>query len=542
MATGPRCGQRERSGAILLTVLVVIAMITIGATAYFDWTFTEFKATRMFGRQTQATYAAESGVEVARALLALPAEDVEAAGGVYDNPARFRGLLLSDSDAAALRCRVSVLAPSLEYGDFNGARFGLENESARLNLNTLLALDQLGETAARDQLMGLPGMTESIADAILDWVDPDIEARQFGAELTYYTGLEPPYAPQNGPLESLDQLLMVRDVTPDLLYGLDRNRDLMLDATEATGELPADIENSEGEMSRGWSAYLTLYSAERIVAPDGEAKIDVNAEDLRELHSQLEQKLGRAAANFIVAYRQGGAAQSGPAPGGGVGVPVSADSVQIDFNAPGAVTIDSLMRLVGVDVAVVQEGQNELQTISALYPDTPLRTANDLLELLDYATVYSDETVPGRLNVNQSPRTLLASVPGMPLEAVEAIIGNRDREISTERPERRHAVWMYTEGYLTLDEMTSMMPLVTTGGDVYRGQFIGFFDAEGPLRRLEAVIDATGGAPAVVYQQDLSPLGGGPRVAELGAEGGAVEGATNGGLDRSDDASGIPTP
>ena len=41
-------------------------------------------------------------------------------------------------------------------------------------------------------------MTEAIADAILDWIDPDDAPRPFGAEAEYYQGLGVPYVPRNG--------------------------------------------------------------------------------------------------------------------------------------------------------------------------------------------------------------------------------------------------------------------------------------------------------------------------------------------------------
>ncbi len=67
---------------------------------------------------------------------------------------------------------------------------------------------------ARELLMALPGMTEDVADAILDFVDEDDEPREYGAERDYYMSLSTPYAPINGPLQSIEQLLLVRGVTP----------------------------------------------------------------------------------------------------------------------------------------------------------------------------------------------------------------------------------------------------------------------------------------------------------------------------------------
>ena len=173
-----------------------------------------------------------------------------------------------------------------------------------MNLNTLLVAEKREEGAGRNQLLALPGMTESIADAILDWLDEDDEVRSLGAERDYYSIQEPPYTPQNGPLTTIEQLLMVKDVTPELLWGLDQDRNHEVSASEAaTVSLPVD--NSTGELNGGWASMLTLYSVESNAQPDGSPKINVNSDDLEQLHTQIAEVLGEGAANFVVAYRQG---------------------------------------------------------------------------------------------------------------------------------------------------------------------------------------------------------------------------------------------
>src|SRR5207247_2554528 len=86
-----------------------------------------------------------------------------------------------------------------------------------------------------DMLVKLPNMTPDIAAAIVDWVDADTQPRQGGAENEYYSGLTPPYRTRNGPLDSIDELLLVRGVTPQLLYGSDLNRNGILDPEEDDG-------------------------------------------------------------------------------------------------------------------------------------------------------------------------------------------------------------------------------------------------------------------------------------------------------------------
>ena len=81
------------------------------------------------------------------------------------------------------RADFSVLVSNLDDdGNLAGVRYGLEDESTRLNVNALVTIDGIAENAGRDLLMALPGMTEDVADAILDWMDEDEEPREYGAE------------------------------------------------------------------------------------------------------------------------------------------------------------------------------------------------------------------------------------------------------------------------------------------------------------------------------------------------------------------------
>jgi general secretion pathway protein K len=61
---------------------------------------------------------------------------------------------------------------------------------------------------------------DGIIDAIKDWIDEDDdETGVYGSENSYYQTLENPYSCRNGPLESLEDLLDVKGITPELFYG-----------------------------------------------------------------------------------------------------------------------------------------------------------------------------------------------------------------------------------------------------------------------------------------------------------------------------------
>jgi hypothetical protein len=67
-----------------------------------------------------------------------------------------------------------------------------------------------------------------------------------------------------------------------------------------------------------------------------------------------------------------------------------------------------------------------------------------------------------------------------------------------------------------LPQLKTLLPYVTTGGDVYRAQVIGYFDDKGPATREEVVIDATSSPARQVYWKDLKMLGAGYPAEVLG--------------------------
>jgi general secretion pathway protein K len=90
------------------------------------------------------------------------------------------------------------------------------SEAGKVNINTV------SDATLRKIItqMGLEGeKRDVITDSILDWRDPEDFYRLNGAENDYYQSLKEPYRCKNGPFDSIEELLLVRGVTPDLFYG-----------------------------------------------------------------------------------------------------------------------------------------------------------------------------------------------------------------------------------------------------------------------------------------------------------------------------------
>lgn len=158
----------------------------------------------------------------------------------------------------------------------SGTLFGLIPEAGRIDVNNA--------TAAR--LAALPGCDEAIAAAIVDWRDADDVPGDGGAERGdgAYSGAAVAYAPRNAPIETLEELRLVRGVTDTLWFGEDANRNGRLDASEDA--------NSNGRLDPGLCDLLSLENRESANAPDGTARTPITR--MGELRNRLIALFGAA--------------------------------------------------------------------------------------------------------------------------------------------------------------------------------------------------------------------------------------------------------
>jgi DNA uptake protein ComE-like DNA-binding protein len=536
---------RHRRGLVLILVLIVIAALALTAYTFSDLMLTHRHAAKVNGQRLQARYLVDSGVESIKLYLALDPTSQSEMGGHFNNPLMFQGMVvLPEVDADSRGC-FSVLAPYVdETGMGAVVRYGLEDESVRINLNGVLLADEVLEGAGRTLLMTLPGMTEDVADSILDWMDEDDEPRDYGAEIEYYGSLSPPYRPRNGPLLSVEELLLVRGVTPQAFFGVDMNRNGLADPHEsqsqmtgggallsapATSTMMADPLMSMGTpgwVERGWSGYLTLYSAEANMSADGLPRIHLNQDDLQQLNDELLELFPQEWINFIIAYRLYGASQQA---GGeqGDSQSVSAEEISLDLTQQAQAQFSQVLDLIDARIELPQEGnrggggddqESPPKIVTCPFPNDPASMAEYLPLLMDYCTVVDSPSIPARININQAPQEVLLGIPGMTEEIAEQIVSLRSTVVEGDTTGREHETWLLSEGIATLEEMRSLLPFVCAGGDVYRGQIVGYFQGGGPSTRVEVVFDATESQPRVLFWRDISHLGRGFALETLGAD------------------------
>ncbi len=301
----PRYSDKNRRAVVILAVLVVVVLLALAGYHYSALAFSGYKSANYGHRQAQALALADSGIHYTAALLS----NADAMTNVlnnnpYNNSALFANVSVPGDDIKGFKGKFTLLAPpdsSNPGGDF---RNGVMDEGGKINLNSLLIWDPSGKMA-QAVLAQLPNMTSDYAACIADWMDADDTPNSNGgAESEYYSGLTPPYRCKNGFLDSLDELLLVKGVTPELLFGQYRNPYPL----PMPGQLAAN-----GNVDLGLSAFVTVHSRELTCDLKATALVNIN-DTSSSAYTNISQNLGELVSLMLtrgVAFKSQGNSSSG---------------------------------------------------------------------------------------------------------------------------------------------------------------------------------------------------------------------------------------
>ncbi len=185
----------ERGIALILTLWIII-VLGVTATYFSREVRQEAFIVRNFKQSEEAKLLALAGVHHALALLSHPTEE----GMNIDG--RYLEQYFSDIDSVA-------------FGE-GSYEVEVSDEESKININL----------ASRDLIRGLligqglaSGRADSISDAIIDWRDHDDTPMLNGAEDDYYNSLDPPYSCKDSNFDSIEELLLVRGIDRELLFG-----------------------------------------------------------------------------------------------------------------------------------------------------------------------------------------------------------------------------------------------------------------------------------------------------------------------------------
>ncbi len=199
------CSRRPIRGSVLIYVVWIVLLLSMFAAGVASRALFVLDLSKRLSEQLRAAYISRGAVEYATVVLGK-----DAAPSVDALNERWADDESSFHDHPLAGGTFSIIA------DHEGgvARYGLSDEERRISLNSAPAevLEQLLETTGG---MRVEDAKEAAA-AIEDWRDPDTDQRPRGAEGFYYHSLGQAYDCKDGPFENVEELLLVKGITPDV--------------------------------------------------------------------------------------------------------------------------------------------------------------------------------------------------------------------------------------------------------------------------------------------------------------------------------------
>lgn len=202
-----RIRKNQRGIALVLVLWILVLLIFLVMDFAFS-TRLETTVARNYLEEAQAYYLAQA------AFHAALAEIMESYDYTFlDENRRLvfakRNLPEGEENVAAKRKDIP-----LGLGLY---RYDLTDEESKININVITRprlLSMLELTGVED-----PRRRSIIADSILDWIDSDHLHKLNGAEDEYYESLGLPYEAKDRRIDTLEELLLVRGMTPAIFYG-----------------------------------------------------------------------------------------------------------------------------------------------------------------------------------------------------------------------------------------------------------------------------------------------------------------------------------
>lgn len=250
-----------RRGSALVVAIWVIGLLSLMIASFAFDAHLQLRVTSFYRKRMKAEQLARSGIEKARMLLIesarLKAETTETS---EDKDKPWYG------DARRLADGLNIVSSSETLGE-GTLTLTIVPEPARRNVNRLTAEDWV-------RIFEVTGVPEELWDALIesfmDWTDTDDDARPQGAETDdYYATLDPPYRAKNAPLDTVEEILLVKGFTNSILYG------------GVLQEEDAAEDGEEGESGTEEQARMTGFAD--MLTTFGDGKVNVNAASRRVL-------------------------------------------------------------------------------------------------------------------------------------------------------------------------------------------------------------------------------------------------------------------
>jgi len=243
---------RNERGIALILVLLTVSVIVVLTLQLNVSSRAQVHEAANLSDGIRVLYIAKSGIFAGMGLLSEDRGDADTLNEAW---ARTDGLREQSKD----------------YFDGGHLELAIEDESGKININKLVQGNEFNAAikGVLTRLLSQPEFklqaqeVEDILNAVKDWIDPDSVVTANGAENAYYQGLGKSTTVRNGPMESIDELLLVRGISRELYRGTPERPGLSRFLT-VYGEGSININTAPKEVLRALSPSITEDAANRM--------------------------------------------------------------------------------------------------------------------------------------------------------------------------------------------------------------------------------------------------------------------------------------
>ena len=260
--------KRDQRGFALVITLIVTALLVALVVEFISEVYVDTTSRQSFVDAQKASLMAESGVTGAIGIMKFS--------------------LLKSNYTSLLDPWAKPMDIPEEQGSL---RITVEDESAKLSLNHIVVLpggasfndgggDPTGYyhgTALRlFKKFNLPA--SDLCDAIADWIDENDTPRPGGGESKWYTNLKNGYQAKNGPLDTVEELALVKGFSSEVL---DKLRPFITVYGESSSTAPVNINTAPKELLTALDERISDSLAEQIIEYRKNSPFKFNSELVR---------------------------------------------------------------------------------------------------------------------------------------------------------------------------------------------------------------------------------------------------------------------
>ena len=219
----------NQSGMALLITVMTLSLLVAVTVQFHKNVWHKYLVANNYKVGEQLKVIADSGVNIALSLIEAEGKEkkidsfMSAWASLEEEP--LNGLFPSGNLQLAvldlsglLQVNSLVQAAKAEKPGEKKEKESIETELREVFLRLLLS----GSFVIEDE-----AEATSIANALVDWMDEDDKESDRGAEDSYYQSLEMPYSCRNGPVQYIEELLLVKGVSPELFFGTEEKEGLV---------------------------------------------------------------------------------------------------------------------------------------------------------------------------------------------------------------------------------------------------------------------------------------------------------------------------